>query len=126
VVAQIFDRIVVDRENPQVRAIIPATYAESGAVGEREAAESGPEILDEFADHAALAQHLRHGEHEVGRGDAFLELAVEAHGRSLPAAASNRAAEHRGFRFVPPTPQPSTARPFTIVVCESVPTSVSG
>ena len=27
---------------------------------------------------------------------------------------------------IPPTPQPSTPRPFTIVVCESVPTSVSG
>ncbi len=27
---------------------------------------------------------------------------------------------------IPPTPYPSTPRPFTIVVCESVPTSVSG
>ena len=27
---------------------------------------------------------------------------------------------------IPPTPQPRTARPLTIVVCESVPTSVSG
>ncbi len=27
---------------------------------------------------------------------------------------------------MPPTPQPSTPRPFTIVVCESVPTRVSG
>ena len=27
---------------------------------------------------------------------------------------------------MPPTPQPSTARPLIIVVCESVPTSVSG
>ena len=27
---------------------------------------------------------------------------------------------------IPPTPQPSTPRPLTIVVCESVPTSVSG
>ena len=27
---------------------------------------------------------------------------------------------------MPPTPQPSTARPFTIVVWQSVPTSVSG
>jgi hypothetical protein len=27
---------------------------------------------------------------------------------------------------MPPTPHPSTERPFTIVVCESVPTSVSG
>ena len=26
---------------------------------------------------------------------------------------------------IPPTPQPRTPRPFTIVVCESVPTSVS-
>ena len=27
---------------------------------------------------------------------------------------------------IPPTPQPRTPSPFTIVVCESVPTSVSG
>ena len=27
---------------------------------------------------------------------------------------------------MPPTPQPKTPRPFTIVVCESVPTSESG
>ena len=27
---------------------------------------------------------------------------------------------------MPPTPQPSTPRPLTIVVCESVPTQVSG
>ena len=27
---------------------------------------------------------------------------------------------------MPPTPQPRTPRPFTIGVCESVPTSVSG
>ncbi len=27
---------------------------------------------------------------------------------------------------IPPTPQPSTPSPLTIVVCESVPTSVSG
>ena len=27
---------------------------------------------------------------------------------------------------MPPTPQPTTPRPLTIVVCESVPTSVSG
>ena len=27
---------------------------------------------------------------------------------------------------IPPTPQPSTPSPFTIGVCESVPTSVSG
>ena len=31
-----------------------------------------------------------------------------------------------GFKVVPPTPQSSTPRPFTIVVWESVPTSVSG
>ena len=27
---------------------------------------------------------------------------------------------------IPPTPQPSTPKPLTIVVCESVPTTVSG
>ena len=33
--------------------------------------EAGAVEFDELADDALLAQHLRDGEHEVGRGDAF-------------------------------------------------------
>ena len=44
-----------------------------------------------------------------------LGTSIESGSPSIAASAS-----------IPPTPQPSTPSPFTIVVCESVPTSVSG
>ena len=34
--------------------------------------------LDELADHALLAQHLRDGQHQVGRGRALAQLAGAA------------------------------------------------
>ena len=90
-VAQIADGVVVDRKEAAGGAVFGRHVAERGAVRDRQARQAGAEIFDELADDAALAQHLRHGEHEVGRGDAFLELAGESARRSLPAAASNRA-----------------------------------
>jgi hypothetical protein len=38
----------------------------------------------------------------------------------------HRLAEHAASASMPPTPQPSTPMPLIIVVCESVPTTVSG
>ena len=90
-------------------------------------AQPGAEELDELADDAALAQHLGDGQHEVGRGRALAAArrsslkpttcgsSIEIGWPSIAASAS-----------IPPTPQPSTPRPLIIVVCESVPTSVSG
>ena len=63
------------------------------------AGEAGPEELDELADDAALAQHLRHREHEVGRGDALLELAGELHADHLGQHHRIGLAEHGGFRL---------------------------
>ena len=88
--------------------------------------EAVAEELDELADDAVLAQHLGHGQHEVGRGRAFGELARELEADDLrdqhvigwPSIAASAS--------MPPTPQPRTPRPLIIVVCESVPTSVSG
>ena len=67
------------------------------AIGE--ACEARTEELDELADHAALAQHLRHGQHEVGRGHAFLELAGELEADHLGQKHRVGLAEHRGFRL---------------------------
>ncbi len=53
--------------------------------------------LDEFADHAVLAQHLRHGQHQVGGGDALVELAAEAETDHLGNQHRHRLAEHRRF-----------------------------
>ncbi len=98
-VAQIADGVVVDREEAAGRAVFRRHVAERGAVGDRETGEARTEIFDEFADHAALAQHLRHGEHEIGRGDAFLELAVELHADHFRQQHRIGLAKHGGFRL---------------------------
>ena len=74
-----------------------------------------------------LAQHLRDGEHEVGRGRALAaaspcSLKPTTRGISIDIGWPSIAAS----ASMPPTPQPRTPRPLIIVVCESVPTSVSG
>src|SRR6185295_13237395 len=95
-------------------------------VRQRQAAEAAAEELDELADDAFRPQHLRHHEHQVGRGGAFAELAAE------PEADHLRRQHRYGWpsiaasASIPPTPQPSTPSPLIIVVCESVPTSESG
>ena len=61
--------------------------------------EAGTEELDEFSDHALLAQHLRHRQHQVGGGDAFLHLALELEADHFRQQHRQRLAEHRGFRL---------------------------
>ena len=100
---------------------------DGGAVRERQALEAVAEELDELVDHALLAQHLGHGEHEVGGGGAGRQAAPVSLkpmtcGISIVTGWPSMAAS----ASMPPTPQPSTPRPLTMVVCESVPTSVSG
>src|SRR5262249_44003370 len=46
-------------------------------------AQSRTEELDELADNALLPQHLCDGQHEVGRGAAFLHLSVQAESQHL-------------------------------------------
>ena len=55
------------------------------------------------------------GSAPVSRKPTTCGTSIESASPSIAASAS-----------IPPTPQPSTPRPLTIVVCESVPTSVSG
>ena len=91
-IREIPQRIVVDREEAAGRAVFGRHVADGGAIGDREIAEARPEIFHELADHAALAQHLRDGEHEVGGRHPFLEFAGELyaddfrqqHGIGLP------------------------------------------
>ena len=55
------------------------------------------------------------GSEPVSRKPTTCGTSIDSASPSIAASAS-----------IPPTPQPSTPSPFTIVVCESVPTSVSG
>ena len=57
------------------------------------------EILDELLDHAALPQHLRAGQHQIGGGHALLELALEAEADHLGDDHGDGLAEHGGLRL---------------------------
>ena len=96
---QIVDGVVIDREESAGRAILRRHVADGGAVLDGQVVEAGAEELDELADHAALAQHLRDGENEIGRGHAFLQLAVQAEADHLGEHHRVRLAEHRGLGF---------------------------
>ena len=78
-IGEIAQRIVVDREEAAGRAVFGRHVADGGAIGDREIGEARAEIFHELADHAALAQHLRDREHEIGGRHPFLELAGELH-----------------------------------------------
>ena len=84
---EIVDRPLVDREEAAGRAIFGRHVGDRRAVGERSGVEARPVEFDEAADDALLAQHLGDGQHQVGRGDAFLELARRGGSRRLRGSA---------------------------------------
>ena len=94
---EIADGLGVDREEAAGRAIFRRHVADGGAVGQRHVGEAGAEELDELADHALLAQHLGDGQHEVGGGDAFLQLAGQAEADDFGQQHRDGLAEHRGL-----------------------------
>ena len=55
--------------------------------------------LDELADNAVLAQHLGHGQHQVGGGNALAELAGQLEADHVRDQHRHRLAQHRRFRF---------------------------
>ncbi len=96
---QIVDGFLVDREEAAGGAVFRRHVADGRLVRDREIVEAGTEELDELADHALLAQHLRHGEHEVGGGDAFLQRALQLEADHLRQQHRKRLPQHRGFRL---------------------------
>jgi hypothetical protein len=94
---QVVDGFAVDREEAAGRAVFRRHVADGGAVGERHRIEAGAEEFDELADNALLAQHLRDGQHQVGGGDAFLDLAGQAEADDFRQQHGDRLAEHGGF-----------------------------
>jgi hypothetical protein len=106
---------------------IPGPCWRRGAVGHRHAGQAGAEVFHELFDHALGAQH-------AGGGPARRRWAVQPAG-SLPVRRQpTTLGVSSGMGWpsmaasasMPPTPQPSTPMALIMVVCESVPTSVSG
>ena len=99
--AQVFQRDIVDREEAACRTVFRGHVGDGRAVGQRQVGETVAIEFDEFADHAFFAQHLRHGQHQVGCGDTFLELAGELEADHFRNQHRHRLPKHRRFRFDP-------------------------
>ena len=123
---QVLDRLVVDREEAHRRAVLGRHVRDGGAVGQGERGEPRPEELDELPDDALLPEDLGDRQDEVGRGRARRELAGELEADDLGDSIDEGWPSRAASASMPPTPQPRTPRPLIIVVCESVPTRVSG
>ncbi len=96
---EVADGLAIDREEAARRAVLRRHVGDGGAIGQRHRVEAGSVELDELVDHALLAQHLRHGQHEVGRGDALLEPAGELEADHLGDQHRLRLAEHGRLRL---------------------------
>ena len=94
---QIVQRDLIDREEAAGGAIFRGHVGDGGAVGQRQIIEAGTEEFDEFADHAAPAQHLRHGQHEIGRGGALRHAPNQAEADDVGDQHGDRLAKHRGL-----------------------------
>ena len=94
---EIRERLLVDGEITHRCAVLGRHVAERRAIRDRQRCESWPEVFDELADDAFLAQHLRDRQHQVGRGRAGTEAARQTESDHLGNQHRHRASEHRGF-----------------------------
>ena len=93
-VAQVAQRLAVDRERRCRRPEFGRHVRHRPPVGDGERAEAGTEELDELADDAVLAQPFGHRQHQVGRGHAAREAAGQADADDLGRRHVDRLAEH--------------------------------
>jgi hypothetical protein len=94
---EVAERLGVDREDRAGRAELGRHVADRRAVRQRQVRDAGAVELDELRHHAVLAQHLRDGEHQVGRRGALGEVAVQLEADHPRDQHRHRLAEHRGL-----------------------------
>ncbi len=97
--AQIAQGLPVDREEAAGGAVFRGHVGDGRAVGEGERLQARAAELDELADHPVAAQHLGHGEHQVGRRGALLEGAGHPEADHLGDQHGDRLAQHGRFRL---------------------------
>ncbi len=99
--SQVVQGDVIHREEAAGGAVFRCHVGDGGTVRQGQVGQAVTVELDEFADHAFLAQHLGHRQHQVGGGDAFLELAGELEADDFGNQHRHRLAEHRRLGFDP-------------------------
>ena len=123
---EVAQRLGVDREDRAGRAELRRHVADRRPVGEAERGQAGAEELDELETtprSRSISVTVRTRSVAVApSGSSPSSLKPITCGSSIEIGWPSIAAS----ASIPPTPQPSTPRPLIIVVCESVPTRVSG
>ena len=97
--AQIFQRGVIHREEAAGRAIFGRHITNGRTIRERQMRETRTEEFHELTDHALLAEHLCHRQHQIGGGHTFLHRTRQLEADDIGDEHGNRLAEHGGFRF---------------------------
>ena len=96
---EISERLLVDGEEAACGAVFRRHVGDGGAVLQRQVIQPFAIELHELADDAFPPQHLRHGQYEVGGGDAFAKRAGDLEANDFRDQHGDRLAEHRRFRL---------------------------
>ncbi len=91
---EIVDGGAADGEEAAGGAVLGRHVGDGGLIGQRQVVEAVAVELHELAHHALGAQHLGHGQHQVGGGGALLHPAGELHAHHLRDQHGDGLAEH--------------------------------
>ena len=93
--AQVEAGLLVDGEVPDRRSVLGRHVRQRRTVRHREASRAFAVELDELADHPRLAQELRDPQHQVSRGHALAQPAVQVHADHVREKEVHGLPEHR-------------------------------
>ena len=96
---EVFDRIIIDREEAARGAIFRRHVRDRRFIFERDTGQAGAEEFDKLSDDALLAQHLDDRENEICCGCAFGQFSGQFETDDFRNEHRDRLAEHGGFRF---------------------------
>ena len=99
--AQIFDGLFINAKEATGRAIFGRHIGQCRTVGKRQGRKAGAIIFYKAANHALGAQHLRCGQHKVGRGHALGQCTGQLEADNFRDEHRHRLAQHRGLRLNP-------------------------
>ncbi len=108
---EVAEHLVVDREIRRRRTVLGTHVRQGRAIGDRQRRQAVAEELHERADDAVGPEHLGERQHEIGRGGAGRQLAVDPHPDHHGLRQEHRLTEHRGLGFDPPDAPAEHAEP---------------
>ena len=108
---QVADGLLVDGENAAGRAVLGRHVGDRRAVCQGQAIQTLPVEFDELPDHAVLAQHFHHDQHQVGGRRAFRQPAIHPESDHPGDQHGNRLVQHGGLGLDPADPPAQHADP---------------